>query len=91
MMRLYEFIELSKASGNHFFDKDTMRFFRSRILDYDPITGYFITSEKGPSNSRAYTLRKADFSSGDVDTIGQFQEYSTITRARTAFKRKLRG
>lgn len=90
-MYLHEFKELNKAKGFHWFSKDTMRFFSSRVLDFDIISGYFITSERNGSSPRRYTIRKADFVSGEVSTVSVFQEYSSLQRARTAYKRKLRG
>jgi hypothetical protein len=53
-------------SSGHFFDPDTMRFFRSRITDnferIDDKTALFITTEKGPSgdSKRLATIRRAD-------------------------------
>jgi hypothetical protein len=90
-MRLEEFKELNKSIGNYWFSPDSMRFFKSRILDWDIITGYFITSEKGPSNVRRYSIRRANFETGTVSTVSEFQEYPTLQRARTAYKRYLRG
>ena len=91
MMRQYEFIELNKSKGYHWFDRSTIRCFSSKVLDWDIISGHFISSERGPNGIRAYTLRKADFTSGEVRTIGEFQAYGTIGRARTAFKNALKG
>lgn len=52
-------------SSGHFFDKDTMRFFRSRITGnyrrIDDNTALFITTEKGPTDDsrRKATVRLA--------------------------------
>ena len=87
-MRLKEFKQLNAAKGLHWFDKGTMRFFNSRILDFDCISGYFISSEKQLITDQCrYTIRKADFKTGNVTTIGEFCEYSTLNRARTALKK----
>ncbi len=87
----------SDAKGGHFFDKDSMRFFSSRISelmwqvgnvsDYKTNDIYFITSEQdrgGYEHSgsvRAYTIRKAD-ADGDIDTVSEFQEFATLGEAR---------
>lgn len=89
---------------SHFFDKDTMRFFSSRVSelmwvdgdrkDYQTNPIYFITSEqdRGPyqhsGSVRAFTIRRID-ADGDIDTIGDFQGYSTLNEARRAIKEML--
>ena len=90
-MRQYEFEDFHKNQDLHFFDKETMRFFRSRILDWDYITGYFTTSEKNIGHARRYTLRKANFKTGDIETIGKFQAYNTSDSVKRAFNRALKG
>lgn len=90
-MTLYEFEILNEKKGFHFFKPDTMRFFKSKILDFDYKTGFFLTSEKGPNGVRAYTLRQANFETGNVESVSAFQEYKTIGRAKTAFKNAVKG
>lgn len=71
----------NKAAEQHFFDEDTMRFFRSRV-ESGVIGGrYFITSEQFVGSDeiaqpRRYTIRVAR-ENGHVDTVGEFQEYGT--------------
>lgn len=54
-----------ETSSGHYFDKDTMRFFKSKVTGnfkrMDDKTAYFITTEKGPmgESKRLATLRKA--------------------------------
>lgn len=86
MMRLDEFKELSERKGKHWFKPDTMRFFKSKIHEWDVITGRFISSEKGPDEVRRYTVRQANFETGDVETVGRFQEFKTLHRARKAMR-----
>lgn len=75
----------NRELGHHFFDADTMRFFRSRV-ESDVIGGrYFITSEQYESSTgerapRRYTVRVAK-NNGDVDTVGEFQAFSTKAEA----------
>ncbi len=78
----------------HFFDKDTMSFFSSRISELMWKKGsdiYFITSEadKGDvqhgGSVRAFTVRKID-ADGDIDKIGEFQGHTTLSDARSEIK-----
>lgn len=57
----------------HFFDTDTMRFFKSRIGAVRIKNGiwYFITSERPPHGKRAYSVRKMELD-GDIETVGEF-------------------
>jgi len=91
----------AKKGSPHFFDKDTMRFFSSRISelmwqvgdvkDYQTNPIYFITSEadrgsvQHAGSARAFTVRKID-ADGDIDTVSEFQEHSTLNKARKEIK-----
>ena len=85
----------NEAAGRHFFDRDSMRFFRSRIessnahLSGDGKRAYFVTSEQFVPSSdipapRKYTVRVADRETGDVDTHGDFQGYGNFDDAKEA-------
>lgn len=78
-----------KMTGSHFFDADTMRFFRSRIAPRITHTEQgivFITSEQFDSNSpRLYTVRIMQ-ENGQVKDFGGFQGYKTLQAARKAAK-----
>jgi hypothetical protein len=68
--------------GSHWFDPDTMRFFKTRVLEgvYQGAGGvYFVTSEKGPSEARKYSVRKFTPDTADISTVGEFNE---MTRAQ---------
>lgn len=86
MINLYEYL-----SSGHFFDKDTMRFFKSRVLgDFkrlDDKTALFITTEKGELFGRRATLRLVQIvdskrEDGDlvskmqIETVGEFNNLS---------------
>jgi len=80
-------------SCGHFFDKDALRFFNSkigessRVLDETKIL--FITSEKSKNNPRLYTLRMGcidDKGSLSVFTVPEFQGYDTMGKVKTAMK-----
>lgn len=88
-MTLTEFMRLNKQVGNYWFSPDTLAFFESHVHDFDESSGVFITSECGPfgKGPRAYTIRRADFETGKVSNIGKFQEFATLTQARTKAKK----
>lgn len=82
--------EANKAAGYHFFDKATIRFFKSRIEAGPFKANYFITSEQFEQEPRRYTIRQA-FANGSVMTVGEFQEYETLKEAKAAIKRIQNG
>lgn len=92
---LIEEVKTRAEKGSpHFFDQDTMRFFSSRISEYCWRIGekiYFITSEadryyiKHSGSVRAWTVRIIDLD-GDINTLGKFQEHSSLSQARKAVK-----
>ena len=85
----------AEKGSPHFFDKDTMRFFSSRISELmwkDANRNiWFITSEQDKGTTqhtgsvRAFTVRKID-ESGDILKVGEFQGHSTLGEARRAIK-----
>jgi len=95
----------AEKGSPHFFDKDTMRFFSSRLSelmwsegelkDYQKSNIYFITSEadKGTfqhaGSARAFTVRIIDVD-GDINALGKFQGFSTLGEARRAIKDAIR-
>ena len=68
------------TAGFHFFDADTLRFFRSKILPkvyQGPGGVYFVTEETGPrpadeGGTTAYTVRCFRPERGDIPTVGAF-------------------
>lgn len=82
--------ETNKATGRHFFDRETLRFFDSRVHPQVYGGRYFVTSERfhGSSGSgpRRYTVRFAK-DNGDITTVGEFGQYESLTAARAAAKR----
>ncbi len=76
-----------RQPDGHWFDRDTLRFFRSRIGQQHALADgrwLFITSEQGPTNVRNYSVRVMAVD-GDIDTVGEFQAYTRNT-VRAAFK-----
>lgn len=67
-----EYKNRTKNEG-HFFDTDTMRFFKFRIGEVRVKNGiwYFVTSEKPPHGPRMYSVRRMELD-GDINTVGEF-------------------
>lgn len=87
-MKYHTIDQIKRANANagyHFFDKDTMRFFKS--IAYEEIIGgkYFITSERRDGDIRRYTVHMVNENAG-IDTIGGFQAYRTKAQALKAAK-----
>lgn len=85
----------AKSAGSHFFDPDTMRFFKSYVIEESFYANaerdvwYFATSEKGPDGRRGYTARVARFEQNeqggmrvDFDPVDgtEFQQFTTRRR-----------
>jgi hypothetical protein len=71
-------------AGHHFFDRDTMRFFRSRVSSrtYVGRDGriYFVTSEQRRGAARRYTVR-VTIDGTNINSVPEFQAFAD---ARTA-------
>lgn len=79
-----EIREANERAGQHWFSPDTMRFFNSRVLSGVIGGRYFITSERYDDGSpRLYTIRVAA-DDGTIDTVGDFQGYTSANAARRA-------
>ncbi len=85
----------NRQAGFCYFEPDTMRYFRSRVLGwFVPLPdggGLFGTSERfvssqGWSPGRKFTIRRAR-PSGDIDTVGEFQGYASSKAAERAANR----
>jgi len=72
----------NQMAGRFFFSKDSMRFFKSRILSTIYKGSYFITSEANGFNddSRSFTVQFAS-KNGDIDTVGGFNRFKTKQQA----------
>ncbi len=83
---------MNAAKGFHFFEPDTLRFFRSKVYGEVYAGGggwFFVTSEQFVCyeprycrEPRAYSVRymRPD---GQVETVGEFNSIPTLQRART--------
>ena len=75
------------CQGYHFFDKDAMRFFRSRIAPGVVHGRVFITSEQFDYQSpRLYTVR-AMRDDGSTTELSEFQQFDTLRQARSYVRR----
>lgn len=74
------------AAGHHWFSKATMAFFNSRVVA-GPFEGdTFVTSEQGPHQNRPlFSVRRAE-PDGRIETVGEFQGYSSKAAAVAAAK-----
>ena len=82
-MTISEVKSIIKSKGHHFFDKDTMKYWGTRIETSVFKNGCFVTSEDNYNKTeRLYTVRRFDGES--IDTIGEFQQYKTKESAREA-------
>lgn len=87
-------IAASKA-GNHWFDRDTLRFFNSRISGtvYPSKDGscYFVSSERMDWQSpRLYSVRRAFYDADGgfrIETVEEFQHYASRSGAHKAAQR----
>jgi hypothetical protein len=79
------------AAGNYWFERSTMRFFRSRVgrVAYRGAGGvYFVSSEQfigsdGRAHARKFTVRRQNVD-GSIDTVGAFNELDRVTATRVA-------
>lgn len=82
------FSRLRAVNKDFWFSKDTTLFFHSRYPKVAYLLGdkaYFITSEQFNRHSpRLYTIRVCDMATGQVDTVGEFQQYQTEEAAKTS-------
>jgi len=83
MKTLAQFKALNKKKGLHWFSKDTIEFWATKI-ETPLINGrFFITSENDFSGlKRLFTVRQADWETGQVETIGEFQAHLDKFKAK---------
>lgn len=82
-------VNRDKAKG-FWFQEGATRFFHCRYpqVAYEQNgKAYFVTSEQFDySSPRLYTIRVCDLSTGQVDTVGEFQQYGTSREANRAMQ-----
>ena len=79
--------QANKASGHHWFSRDTMRFFGTRIMCRVFPCGdgaLFVTSDRHPHRGdgwrRRYSIRQVD-AAGGIQTVGGFGAWCTRAQA----------
>jgi hypothetical protein len=85
---------MARDAGSHWFDPDTLRFFKSRVgrEAYLGADGrwYFLSSEQGPRMPRRYSVRAVDDGWAHVESFGGFQAYDTRAQALTGLRHALK-
>ena len=75
------------AAGYYFFSRATMKFFGSSVVSILYKNRCFVTRELGYDLTRYYyTVRRFDPQTAQIDTVGEFQGYDSLTAAREAAK-----
>lgn len=80
----------NERAGHHWFEPETMRFFRSRVGETLYGGRYFVSSEKGPDGSRRYSVREAK-ADGSISTVGEFQGFPNRRQAIAAIRSILKA
>lgn len=91
IVSIYSIEDIKRHHRGHWFDKETMRFFKSRVYSdiYPGKDGkvYFVSSEQGPVGNRGYSIRRYDVATDCISTEGTFMVWKTLAAARAAAKR----
>lgn len=81
-MELREAVEIYKKNGGHFFDKDTMRFFGSKVESELFDNRCFITSEDNFNETeRFFTVRRFSENYTRTETMGEFNKIANYDEA----------
>ena len=93
-----EMYEIARRHLGHWFDPGSLRFFRSRLAQggyrtADRARVYFVSSEQFEDSTgwrapRLYSVRVMDWDTGDIDTVGEFQQYASRSGADRAARRE---
>lgn len=86
--------DANKARGFHWFERDTMKAFKSKIYGsvYCGTNGvFFVSSEQFMDNPREYSVRQFHPATGIVETYGNLGGYRTKAQAVAAAKRVADG
>lgn len=79
--------QANRRLGHHWFDADTLRWFKSRLSPYIFGGRYFVSSERGDryiwNGRRRYTVRRAN-DDGSVSTASEFGQFATMKGAQAA-------
>lgn len=96
MITIADVRSANRAAGFHWFDPAALRWFRSRVhaATYQTPSGcLFVSSEQYVAydpyrcEPRKFTVRRFTESTGEVDTVGDFQEFGSRSGAHAAAAR----
>lgn len=78
---------INESKGLCWFSPSNMRFFRTKIVSRELIKDkYFVTSEQfvyeGIAKPRLYSVREFNPESGDIHSVGLFQQFHSYKQAR---------
>ena len=91
-MTFYEARDKYREGEGHFFDNDTMMFWSSKVFPDLYGDRYFITSEPNyDGKDRRFTIREFTDNYTDVETVGEFRQYKTLSEAKSAVKSLLKA
>ena len=86
-MKMNDVIRHNKKVGQHFFDKETMKYWGSRVETELFPNNTFVTSEDTyDRNGRLYTVRMYDPNTGRIKTLNSFQEFDNLRDAENFAK-----
>ena len=84
-MNMHQAKQEYRRSGGHFFDPESMRFFKSHIETPLVDDCLFVTSETDFWDvHRLYTVRRFNADYTEVLDVGTFQVYRTLAEAKAA-------
>lgn len=86
MKTISELKAVNKANGMFWFSPNTMQFWRTRIHSGIRKGKYFISSEDNFRRDRRLFSIRTFNDKGEIDTVGEFQAYSTLAEAKEALK-----
>ena len=77
----------NKAIGHHFFDRASMKHWKSRIETPLYANGCFVTSEAMEDGGRRYYTVRQAMPDGRIKTIGEFMQWGMLEYAIGVAKR----
>jgi hypothetical protein len=92
-INIYDIILANRQNGLFFFEASALRFFNSRYAQTATLKGnlaYFVTSEQFVNGSykahRLFTVRCCNMTTGHINTVGKFQQFSSRYPANATIK-----
>ena len=77
---------LSAGKRKYWFSKETMAWFKSKVLPTVYRGKYFITSEVDPRGIKRFTIREAVNGGEEIKTVGNYHSYIDADSARQAIR-----